>query len=590
MADLRVRTSKPANPAPFEKASRDLDKEVEKTARTVPPAYTSLALYFTCGGKTVKANGDSAVYHFATSYEKGKEFYESGQAPNYEYANGVRKKLVDSLNRHPEVQAIVRQIWSRFADGAFSASEANQLTRTALEPLLAYREELPASVLDELHEKDHRPSSLLTFPRALNTLVKDAKDRPVELEAKVHKHFKAYLDQTKSRSKAQKDLYEKHKREIGRHVWEMKVYSRLDPQTAMKVAMTRDVENIAMKRPYLEKNKNSELIGCEGSLMARKDDSLAKNARLAGNQVCLAMRAAVKVGATVVQPLILSVPAPALDTQLQAEWSEYVHEKGPKTGKLNRGRYEKSMSSIAEHILACARDNPGHRVVLSGFGLANFIKGLPPEEQEIARQVGRDVMVQLMADLKKENIDFAYMAGRQDDAPWNKIDPKPHYLGKFPDKKDTTSWLQSTDIIVNAWDPHSLVGNGNKDDDSLDGRVGRISLVHEQNALGCNIYHALAAEAADRKQAANADVSANASNTNSHGATTAARGVTFGQIFDQMAGLSAPTDPKAMTTLTAVLGNPATASSTGITTTTAVATTTTTTTSLSSLVQDDKLV
>jgi hypothetical protein len=37
-------------------------------------------------------------------------------------------------------------------------------------------------------------------------------------------------------------------------------------------------------------------------------------------------------------------------------------------------------------------------------------------------------------------------------------------------------------MIVNAWDPCSLVGNGCKVDDSMDGFVGRNSLVHEAHA------------------------------------------------------------------------------------------------------------
>ena len=32
-------------------------------------------------------------------------------------------------------------------------------------------------------------------------------------------------------------------------------------------------------------------------------------------------------------------------------------------------------------------------------------------------------------------------------------------------------------LIVNAWDPHSLVGNGNAADNSLDGFVGRHTAV-----------------------------------------------------------------------------------------------------------------
>jgi hypothetical protein len=41
---------------------------------------------------------------------------------------------------------------------------------------------------------------------------------------------------------------------------------------------------------------------------------------------------------------------------------------------------------------------------------------------------------------------------------------------------------------VNAWDPHALVGNGCAKDNSLDGYIGRNSLVHEAHALACMLH------------------------------------------------------------------------------------------------------
>ena len=42
-------------------------------------------------------------------------------------------------------------------------------------------------------------------------------------------------------------------------------------------------------------------------------------------------------------------------------------------------------------------------------------------------------------------------------------------VGDIPDILDETS------LFVNAWDPHSVVGNGNAQDKSLDGYFGRLS-------------------------------------------------------------------------------------------------------------------
>ena len=46
-------------------------------------------------------------------------------------------------------------------------------------------------------------------------------------------------------------------------------------------------------------------------------------------------------------------------------------------------------------------------------------------------------------------------------------------LPQIPDEISSVD-LQKT-LFVNAWDPFSMVGNGNAKDDSLDGQWGRIS-------------------------------------------------------------------------------------------------------------------
>lgn len=47
-------------------------------------------------------------------------------------------------------------------------------------------------------------------------------------------------------------------------------------------------------------------------------------------------------------------------------------------------------------------------------------------------------------------------------------------LGFIPDVFDT-NLVTPQDLFINAWDPWSLIGNGNERDDSLDGHWGRIS-------------------------------------------------------------------------------------------------------------------
>ena len=49
--------------------------------------------------------------------------------------------------------------------------------------------------------------------------------------------------------------------------------------------------------------------------------------------------------------------------------------------------------------------------------------------------------------------------------------------GRFPNIVLDPEYDQSQTLFINAWDPWSVVGNGNASDNSLDGYVGRSSNV-----------------------------------------------------------------------------------------------------------------
>lgn len=49
-------------------------------------------------------------------------------------------------------------------------------------------------------------------------------------------------------------------------------------------------------------------------------------------------------------------------------------------------------------------------------------------------------------------------------------------IGLFPANITTVSALQTT-LFINAWDPHSIPGNGNTQDNSLDGHMGRATMI-----------------------------------------------------------------------------------------------------------------
>ena len=59
------------------------------------------------------------------------------------------------------------------------------------------------------------------------------------------------------------------------------------------------------------------------------------------------------------------------------------------------------------------------------------------------------------------------------------------FLGKIPG-----DWINDGDLLLNAWDPHSLLGNKLAVDNSIDGFIGRSTLIHFMHALICSMYNA----------------------------------------------------------------------------------------------------
>ncbi|MET0964117.1 MAG: hypothetical protein ABWY05_15070 [Noviherbaspirillum sp.] len=206
-------------------------------------------------------------------------------------------------------------------------------------------------------------------------------------------------------------------------------------------------------------------------------------AQAPGNQLSLSMRVPIRtVDGRVCRPVILSVSAPALDTPAQPEWKHYV-----KNGKLDTAAYRTSFDTLAGRIKQCAAmpANKEAQVVLSGFGLANFLAGLSRSDKSAAIKIGAEVMTQLIRDLRKGGVDVAYTDYSGASPPWPAVNAALgtdgiKCLGSIPG-----NWIKDQQIIVNAWDPHALVGNGCAQDSSLDGYIGSNSLVHETHALAC---------------------------------------------------------------------------------------------------------
>jgi hypothetical protein len=263
-----------------------------------------------------------------------------------------------------------------------------------------------------------------------------------------------------------------------------KIQSTLGEEKAIQMATTRDVFNIGMNTSNEKTNENS--IGCPKSLARAGDKEVIEP----GKQISLCINTPIDCGNGELKEIsVLSCIAPALDTNRQPEFEKYVTGKTTSEYKLKVQDYQLSLDTIKQQILETAREKKPPRVILSGIGANAFLSALPDPEQEVARNMIANMLAETARELGKMGIEIGFtdvnekFCGRINTI--NANGPTIKVLGKIPG-----DWINNRDLLLNAWDTHSLLGNGLRADRSLDGFIGRSSLIHFMHALICSMYHA----------------------------------------------------------------------------------------------------
>ena len=286
----------------------------------------------------------------------------------------------------------------------------------------------------------------------------------------------------RNRGQVQKKLYEEFKDDKDRFVSDVQIFCTAPLDTSQKVAFNRELSTVNGRNEHSE-NANYSVLGNDRAEMRTSVD-----ARKPGNQLAFLMRVPMWNGTgnpetltreQTASPLVLSVCAPALDFKSQPEWKEYVDHNG----NLRDEDYGDGLSTISKQIIESVKANPDHEVVLSAFGMNNFISGLKIGDSHArATAIGVANMRKLITDLQAINIEVKYTDREKGSAFWQMVNGgisrEIEYFGALPGKG-----LSSKVIIVNAWDPCSVIGNGCIFDTSIDGIIGRFSLVHESHVL-----------------------------------------------------------------------------------------------------------
>ena len=206
----------------------------------------------------------------------------------------------------------------------------------------------------------------------------------------------------------------------------------------------------------------------------------------------------------------LSIPAPALDDARQPHYNYYVQDR-----RLNGGRYLEEMRFLAKMTITATEHalGKGHNIkklIIPYIGLDAFLEGLRNSEDKLLAKKQFDIAFSeaLGAAFEDDNslikahtIEVKLSAFKADDV-WG-LSGRPMedskilallrttYMAKYRGAVDTygaymfptshyvigdiLETARENDLIVNPWDPHSLPGNGNDNDHTFDGVIGRAS-------------------------------------------------------------------------------------------------------------------
>lgn len=164
----------------------------------------------------------------------------------------------------------------------------------------------------------------------------------------------------------------------------------------------------------------------------------------------------------------------AFDAKEQPDYKYFFGENGPfKEDKEVFETLQAYYTNIFHMIYLCAELHELDTVVLSLFGAFNFIALLNDPQRAQFWTIYIEACKQVQS--KYRNINTKYMGLDQTFKLNTEFYLNTEDIGKFPDNIMAVNRRKT--LFVNAWDPHTVIGNGNNCDNSLDGFVGRCTAV-----------------------------------------------------------------------------------------------------------------
>ena len=271
-----------------------------------------------------------------------------------------------------------------------------------------------------------------------------------------------------------------------------------DVEAVQRLVMEREPVNIEMSHSY-SKEKLERMFGWRegayGKLYANK--TVPPNiATLNRTPVDRAHGRLPSFGTEADRVWILNAIGYAFDSGKQPDMKYYLQmEQGPREDAL-RTQYRK----VFNKIFYAAMEAKVSVIFLSKFGTNNFAGRYPNGGGDgIYKRVWRPAFEESFKAwvdaLKRAGLQqIAWMDQNGDDMLWlrgqvsGKLARDPVVVGFFPENLNKTEFPSNKVMIVNAWDPWSLAGNGNGNDNSLDGFIGRRTAIAALSWPGTNPF------------------------------------------------------------------------------------------------------
>ena len=252
-----------------------------------------------------------------------------------------------------------------------------------------------------------------------------------------------------------------------------------EKKSVRKVASEREPVNIAMTT-YFDKKKMSASFGYSESYYLTSFTE-SKGGKLAPNiGVYTYSEVHNAENNEIIKKKMYHAIGAALDHADQPDYKFFVNNK-----KANVAGLVQFYVSVFAKIFTAAKKCKAAGIVMSLVGAESFAKLYPGGKEKMQIEVwipafkfvrtqdnNSVVKLALMSDPAKSANDpaYKYMIGE--------INARD--AGKFPDflfDDDTTESYRNW-MIVNAWDCHTIPGNGNNNDQTIDGIIGRMSEIH----------------------------------------------------------------------------------------------------------------